>query len=91
MKNLFRKLTFALCAPLLTHKSMAQAAPLIANINARETRDLDGKWQVIVDPYDVGSHDFRAQPRLVTRMVTRKSLRLPAHLSEHHEGRARGG
>lgn len=37
----------------------AQVAPLIANISARQTTNLDGQWQVIVDPYDVGSLDYR--------------------------------
>jgi hypothetical protein len=29
-------------------------APLIANINARQTISLDGEWRTIVDPCDVG-------------------------------------
>ena len=40
----------------------AQVAPLIANISARHTTNLDGRWPVIVDPYDVGSLDYRAKP-----------------------------
>lgn len=40
----------------------AQVAPLIANISARHTINLDGRWPVIVDPYDVGSLDYRAKP-----------------------------
>jgi beta-glucuronidase len=39
-----------------------QVAPLIANIGARHTTSLDGRWPVIVDPYDVGSLDYRAKP-----------------------------
>ena len=35
---------------------------MIANINARSTTSLDGQWQAIVDPYDVGAVDYRAQP-----------------------------
>src|SRR5580704_15909790 len=42
--------------------SVAQTVPLIANIGARNTTSLDGQWQVIVDPYDVGAVDYRAQP-----------------------------
>jgi beta-glucuronidase len=38
-----------------------QAAPLIANADARQRMSLDGAWQVIVDPYDVGVLDYRAQ------------------------------
>jgi beta-glucuronidase len=62
MTNLLRCLTFALCLPLLSGRGAAQVAPLIANINARQTISLDGQWQAIVDPYDVGWLDYRAQP-----------------------------
>ena len=43
-------------------RATAQVAPLIANIDARSTTSLDGQWQAIVDPYDVGALDYRAQP-----------------------------
>ena len=62
MTNLLRCLTLALCLPLLAGRGAAQLAPLIANINARQTTSLDGQWQAIVDPYDVGALDYRAQP-----------------------------
>ncbi len=62
MTNLFRCLVVAVCLPLLSGRGAAQIAPLIANINARQTTSLDGQWQAIVDPYDVGSLDYRAQP-----------------------------
>jgi len=39
-----------------------QVAPLIANVSARQTTNLDGQWQAIVDPYDVGYIDYRAKP-----------------------------
>ncbi len=52
----------AVCLPMLSGRGAAQIAPLIANINARQITSLDGQWQVIVDPYDVGSLDYRAQP-----------------------------
>ena len=39
----------------------ASAAPLIANPDARQRMILDGAWQVIVDPYDVGLLDYRSQ------------------------------
>ena len=42
--------------------SSAQPAPLIANIAGRSTVNLDGQWRAIVDPYDVGAVDYRAQP-----------------------------
>jgi beta-glucuronidase len=62
MTNPLRCLIFALCLPFLSGPAAAQVAPLIANINARQTTSLDGQWQVLVDPYDVGSLDYRAQP-----------------------------
>jgi beta-glucuronidase len=45
-----------------TPASHAQVAPLIANVGARQTTNLDGQWRVIVDPYDVGYMDYRAKP-----------------------------
>ena len=57
-----RCLTVGLCLPLLCGQGAAQVAPLIENINARQTTSLDGQWQAIVDSYDVGAFDYRAQP-----------------------------
>lgn len=51
-----------LSALFLTQDSLAQVAPLIANIGARQTTNLDGQWRVIVDPYDTGFMDYRAKP-----------------------------
>jgi beta-glucuronidase len=62
MSNFVRCLTFVLCLPLLSARGAAQVAPLIANINARQTSSLDGQWQAIVDPYDVGALDYRGRP-----------------------------
>jgi beta-glucuronidase len=46
----------------LTQASVAQVGPLIANIGARQSANLDGQWRAIVDPYDVGYLDYRAKP-----------------------------
>ena len=62
MTKLLRCLAFVLCLQLLASRGAAQVAPLVANINVRQTTSLDGQWQVIVDPYDVGALDYRAQP-----------------------------
>jgi beta-glucuronidase len=62
MTNVLRCLTVGLCLLLPSGGAVAQVAPLIANINARQTTSLDGQWQAIVDPYDVGAFDYRAQP-----------------------------
>jgi beta-glucuronidase len=62
MTKLLRCLVFALCLHLLASRGEAQVAPLVANIGARQATSLDGQWQAIVDPYDVGAFDYRAQP-----------------------------
>ena len=62
MTKLLRGLTLVLCVLLAANRSAAQIAPLIANINSRHSASLDGQWQAIVDPYDVGALDYRAQP-----------------------------
>lgn len=62
MTNSIRCLTFAFCVVFFSDRGAAQIAPLIANINARQTTSLDGQWQAIVDPFDVGAFDYRAQP-----------------------------
>jgi len=62
MTGFLRWLTFALCLPFLSGRGAAQVAPLIANVNARQATSLDGQWQAIVDLYDVGALDYRAQP-----------------------------
>lgn len=40
----------------------ARAVPTIANVFARDVTNLDGKWNAIVDPYDVGYLDYRGHP-----------------------------
>jgi beta-glucuronidase len=62
MTKLLRCLALAVCLLLLAGRAAAQVAPLVANIGARRTTSLDGQWQAIVDPYDVGAFDYRAQP-----------------------------
>jgi beta-glucuronidase len=44
---------------LFTATSSGQPAPPIANVSARHETSLNGKWRTIVDPYDVGSLDYR--------------------------------
>ena len=47
----------AICAPV-----EAQSPSRIVNVEARRTTSLNGKWRVIVDPYENGYYDFRLQP-----------------------------
>jgi beta-glucuronidase len=62
MNNWIRCLTIAFCAVLGSSRAAAQVAQLVANIDARQTTNLDGSWQAIIDPYDVGALDYHAQP-----------------------------
>jgi beta-glucuronidase len=38
------------------------AGPPLLNAYSRPGLDLDGKWHVIVDPYDTGYYDYRHEP-----------------------------
>ncbi|MGH9824761.1 MAG: sugar-binding domain-containing protein, partial [Blastocatellia bacterium] len=35
---------------------------LITNVDGRSANSLDGKWQVIIDPYESGYYDYRHHP-----------------------------
>lgn len=56
-----RKLHYLLTALLLVtiKSSIAQQAPLIQNIQARNVLSLNGRWNYIVDPYENGYYDYR--------------------------------
>jgi beta-glucuronidase len=62
MANPLRWLTIAIVTLVAAGQGRAQLAPLIQNVGARSTTSLDGQWQAIVDPYDVGAFDYRGQP-----------------------------
>jgi beta-glucuronidase len=51
----------------LTHVAagtgLCQEAALITNVAGRATTTLNGPWQTIIDPYEVGYYDYRYQPR----------------------------
>ena len=36
--------------------------PLIINVDGRQSTTLNGRWQYIVDPYELGYYDYRYQP-----------------------------
>ena len=42
---------------------LAQSEPLLINIDNRNTKSLDGKWRIIIDPYENGYYDYRYKPR----------------------------
>ena len=62
MTSLFRGLTIVAALFVAASAGRAQLAPLIQNVDAHSTTSLDGQWQAIVDPYDVGAFDYRGQP-----------------------------
>lgn len=39
------------------------APGVIANIDGRQRISLNGRWQIIVDPYETGYYDYRYEPR----------------------------
>ena len=47
---------------ILLCASMGFANPLIINVDGRQTTTLNGKWQYIVDPYELGYYDYRYNP-----------------------------
>lgn len=62
MATSIRSWVLLFCMLLPAARASAQLGPLVANVTGRTTTSLDGQWQVIVDPYDVGFIDYRAQP-----------------------------
>lgn len=51
-------LLFAVCIAFTN----AIGQDMIANINARQTFSLNGKWNYIIDPYENGYYDYRYKP-----------------------------
>lgn len=56
------KLNFILFLCFLPIIIFAQTS-LITNINNRNTISLNGKWNIIIDPYEGGYYNYRYQPR----------------------------
>ncbi|HSY10177.1 MAG TPA: glycoside hydrolase family 2 TIM barrel-domain containing protein [Candidatus Dormibacteraeota bacterium] len=46
----------------MTIAAGARSEVVIADVFARQATSLNGKWHVIVDPYDTGYFDYRRQP-----------------------------
>jgi len=60
------KLTGAILAFLLALTTAAEAqqpAGLITNVGGRQRISLNGRWQIIIDPYETGYYDYRYEPR----------------------------
>ncbi|MCB0289486.1 MAG: beta-glucuronidase [Calditrichaeota bacterium] len=58
MKRILTMLLFT----LTTLPIQPQSAPLIINVDNRNTASLNGSWQIIVDPYENGYYNYRYQP-----------------------------
>ncbi len=42
---------------------LSQHSELITNISHRDKISLNGKWRIIIDPYEVGYYNYRYKPR----------------------------
>jgi beta-glucuronidase len=47
---------------LMLQMVFAQTAPLIINTDNRNFTSLNGKWRIIIDPYEIGYYDYRYMP-----------------------------
>ena len=47
---------------LITTGQAYGQTPLITNVDGRQTMNLGGRWQTIIDPYENGYYDYRYQP-----------------------------
>ncbi len=65
-----KKLLPILLAGLSLTGIQARAEVVIADVFARQETSLNGKWNVIVDPYDTGYFDYRHQPYDASGKVT---------------------
>jgi beta-glucuronidase len=59
---LVRLLIITALLSMFTALAQAPHFSPVANVGARKTISLDGKWQTIVDPYEVGYYDFHQHP-----------------------------
>ena len=58
-----RSFAFVLSAVAACASFAQQPAPLITDIEHRNTISLNGPWHAIVDPYDTGRKDYRSHVR----------------------------
>jgi beta-glucuronidase len=53
----------SLLAIPVSARAQTAPAPLIADVDHRQTISLDGPWHIIVDPYYTGYYNYRLEPR----------------------------
>ena len=56
------KRIYLLCMITAMLSCILMADPLIINVDGRRTTTLNGRWQFIVDPYELGYYDYRYEP-----------------------------
>src|SRR5882757_11367362 len=79
------RLAIAFLVLFLTgHPAWSQPG-LIANIPARHTQNLDGKWQYIIDPYETGFYDYRFKERRENDREAYWSPDIPDNKSDRKE------
>ena len=47
---------------ILSVSSFSGEFSMITNVDHRDTTSLNGKWQIIIDPYQTGYYNYRYQP-----------------------------
>jgi beta-glucuronidase len=60
--NIMTKFLLLLAGAVMGMAFHVRGETMIGDVFARATTSLNGKWQVIVDPYDTGYYDYRHQP-----------------------------
>ena len=76
MLHPMKRLLFFVCLAFFATNSLPAADALI-NASARQTLSLNGRWHVIVDPYDNGYFNYRLEPYDAAANPTRRLLSRP--------------
>ena len=55
----FNTFLLVLMSGICTYASQSE---LVTNVDGRKTVSLNGKWKVIIDPFETGYYDYRYLP-----------------------------
>ena len=77
MRHFYYILLCAMLSPLVSWG----APSVMQNVYARKATTLNGKWDIIIDPYDAGYYNYRMQPNADGFFLNRK----PDGKSDHVE------
>src|SRR4051794_3963930 len=83
-KIIFMRICFSFILVFVTSTVLAQEA-LIANIPARKTQSLNGKWQYIIDPYGTGFYNYRWQERNIDDKEAYWNTEIPENKTDRKE------